>query len=64
MSAPLNRPRLTARVQEDVRCPLCHDDLTSERSDTGWCVACSAEHHVECWGELGRCATCGEEQLR
>ncbi|MEZ0228958.1 MAG: RING finger protein [Planctomycetota bacterium] len=41
-----------------VRCPYCRDGFEMPR-DAVACAACGARHHVECFRELDRCASCG-----
>lgn len=53
-------PRDDVRARlSPVRCPFCHVDLAT--LDGGWvaCRGCLARHHVECWRESSRCASCG-----
>jgi len=40
------------------RCPYCHDAVAAEE-EAAVCEACLSRHHADCWGELGRCASCG-----
>lgn len=40
------------------KCPYCHDDISSSVTNRS-CGQCSAEHHRECWNELGSCSSCG-----
>ncbi len=50
----------------DVRCPFCHDAITS-RADAVRCGRCAAPHHRECWSEhQGACSVhaCGGTDAR
>ena len=40
------------------RCPYCHEEV-SAREEALVCAECLSRHHAECWGEHGRCASCG-----
>ena len=42
-----------------LRCPYCHDDVSTASSEWVACGACLARHHRECWRERGACSTCG-----
>ena len=53
------RERPCQRIRLEVhRCPYCHDAVP--RPERALCAGCLAVHHAACWGELRRCATCGE----
>jgi hypothetical protein len=45
-----------------ARCPFCHGDVDPDARDWLACAHCLARHHTECWGETGRCGTCGREE--
>lgn len=47
-------------ASDSVRCPYCHDALTSDESVTA-CAACGASHHLSCFSGHGGCAVhaCG-----
>jgi hypothetical protein len=51
------------RDAERVQCPLCHDALADDAALTE-CADCSATHHIECWTDLDRCATCTGRRSR
>jgi hypothetical protein len=42
------------------RCPYCHGDLSVADDEWVACRGCLARHHSTCWGEAGRCSTCGD----
>ena len=43
------------------RCPFCHDRV--DRADRAACARCLALHHLACWTEHGRCASCRERRV-
>jgi len=45
-----------------LRCPYCHADVSPERNDWVVCRDCLARHHLACWHEGKRCATCGKKK--
>lgn len=52
-------PRIDVRSQSSGRiCPFCRDALRPGELDVA-CTDCDTRHHRACWGEAGRCATCG-----
>ncbi len=44
------------------RCPYCHDEVDSRDEDWLACAGCLARHHEDCWRELGRCSSCGDDR--
>lgn len=46
---------------QTTRCPYCHADLAPNQEQIS-CSACRAPHHVSCWQEHGRCASCDREE--
>lgn len=55
----MEQPRV--RVERTpTRCPFCHDEASAQ--DTVACMACLARHHVTCWDEAARCASCGHQE--
>jgi hypothetical protein len=50
-------------VASRSRCPFCHGEISPDVPDWVVCKECLARHHLNCWGENGRCATCGRSQF-
>ena len=43
-----------------LKCPYCHDSIQGDLRKKG-CQDCLAWHHLDCWNEHGRCASCQAE---
>lgn len=43
-----------------LKCPFCHDSIQGDLRKKG-CQECLAWHHLDCWNEHGRCASCQTE---
>lgn len=56
-SAPA-REREDERVSAN-RCPFCHEDVDVLARDWLACRQCLGRHHVACWADARRCASCG-----
>ena len=49
------------RFKGHNRCPYCHDSVR-EISERAACAHCLAVHHIGCWREHGRCASCAADE--
>jgi hypothetical protein len=45
-------------AKESHRCPFCHEQVATEQDEWVACKQCLARHHVGCWSEGSRCASC------
>lgn len=67
LAVPLSaeaRPLATVRLGEAARgvlCPTCQSDVTGAEPLV-ICPDCQQTHHLECWAEIGGCATYGCRQ--
>ena len=46
-----------------LRCPFCHDELSTRLDDWVACRECLARHHVACWRDHRACAFCGRREF-